>query len=64
MPHVIRIGSVPVSPRSSAAFFHATGTLMDFEIYMSIQGQIHSQVKDLPPGTILSSINNTAAKLH
>ncbi len=37
---------------------------MEFEIYMSIQGQIHSQVKDLSPGTGLSSINNTAAKLH
>jgi hypothetical protein len=37
---------------------------MDFEIYMSIQGQIHSQVKGLPPGTILSSIGNTASKLH
>jgi hypothetical protein len=24
--------------------------LMDFEVYMSIQGQIHQQVKDLPPG--------------
>jgi hypothetical protein len=25
--------------------------LMDFEVYLSIQGQLHRQVKDLPPGT-------------
>lgn len=25
--------------------------LMDFEVYLSIQGQIHRQIKDLPPGT-------------
>jgi len=37
---------------------------MDFEIYMSIQGQIRSQVKDLPPGTISSPVNNAAAKPH
>lgn len=37
------------------------GTLMALEIYMSIQGQIHSQVKDLPPGTISLSVNNVAA---
>jgi len=25
--------------------------LMDFEVYLSLQGQLHRQVKDLPPGT-------------
>ena len=25
--------------------------LMDFEVYMSIQGQLHRQLQDLPPGT-------------
>lgn len=25
--------------------------LMDFEVYLSVQGQIHRQVKDLAPGT-------------
>jgi hypothetical protein len=37
---------------------------MDFEIYMSIQGHIQSQVKDLPPGTGLSSVDNATAKPH
>jgi hypothetical protein len=30
--------------------------LMDFEVYLSIQGQLHRQVKDLPPGTKISGI--------
>jgi hypothetical protein len=25
--------------------------LMDFEVYLSLQGQLHQQVKELPPGT-------------
>lgn len=25
--------------------------LMDFEVYLSLQGQLHRQLKDLPPGT-------------
>jgi len=29
---------------------------MDLEVHLSIQGQIHRQVKDLPPGTPISSI--------
>jgi hypothetical protein len=25
--------------------------LMGFEVYLSLQGQLHRQLKDLPPGT-------------
>ena len=28
--------------------------LMDFEVYLSIQGQLHRQIKDLPPGTTIT----------
>lgn len=28
--------------------------LMGFEVYLSLQGQLHRQVKDLPPGTRIS----------
>jgi hypothetical protein len=30
--------------------------LMDFEVYLSIQGQLHQQLKDLPPGTEITRI--------
>ena len=31
--------------------------IMDFEVYLSIQGQIHRQVKELPPGTKITGFS-------
>ena len=31
--------------------------LMDFEVYLSLQGQLHRQLKDLPPGTRISGFS-------
>ena len=54
-----RLGLVPgpaqvlawrLPPALGAAIAVENLQLMDFEVYLSLQGQLHRQLKDLPPG--------------